>query len=77
MKSQQILSVINIAKSFGVLPSQVVHLDNEYTAYCFDEACAYILNKMTGDDAKTPRFEEDKDVVRNNTTLEMMLEGKL
>lgn len=28
--------------------------DDAYTAYCFDEACAYILGQI--DDKKTPRF---------------------
>ena len=28
--------------------------DDSYTAYCFDEACAYILGQI--DDKKTPRF---------------------
>lgn len=52
-------------------------MDNEYTAYCFDEACTYIYTQMAGEDGKTPRFEEDMEVVRKNSALNMMLNGEL
>lgn len=77
MKKERILSVIAIATTFGSLPSEVMHIKDEYTAFCFDEACTYITNMMRGEDQKTPRFEEDEDVVRRNTTLEMMMNGTL
>lgn len=27
-------------------PSEVIHLEDEYTAFCFDEACLYISLQM-------------------------------
>ena len=30
---------------------------DDYTAYCFDEACMYILQEIR--DKKTPRFKDD------------------
>lgn len=41
---------------------------DEYTAYCFDEACAYIKVKMSGEDKVKPRFKvstkEDKTIAK-------------
>jgi hypothetical protein len=34
------------AKIWGVRPSELLCLDDSYTAYCFDEACAYVSNLL-------------------------------
>jgi len=46
----------------------VLNLDNDYEAYCFNEACAYILTKLENEE--TPHFEEDK---KQNSLLAKML----
>lgn len=73
MKNQQILSVINTSITFGVLPSEVMRLEDNYAAYCFDEACAYMYKQIQ--DGKTPKFEEDKDLVRQNPLLQKMIDN--
>ena len=37
-------------------PSELLGIDDEYTAFCFDEACAYIVAQMR--DGKEPRFRK-------------------
>ncbi|BCZ46936.1 hypothetical protein psyc5s11_30030 [Clostridium gelidum] len=49
------------------MPSQIINLTNEYEAFCFDEACSYILNELGKEDAKEPKF--DVDVPNNNDDL--------
>ena len=36
-------------------PSNILGIDDEYTSFCFDEACAYIMSKI--DDGKKPKFD--------------------
>ncbi|MCI9274194.1 MAG: hypothetical protein HFE39_09640 [Clostridiales bacterium] len=55
MSSKRLLPLINLAKRYGVRPSEMLKLDDSYIAYCFDEAAAYIdARVMNGDQ---PRYE--------------------
>lgn len=59
-----------MAKQYKQKPSNIVNIDNDYEAFCFDEACAYILAEMQKENAKEPNF--DINVVekpRNNADL--------
>lgn len=48
---------------YQVLPSQVMRIDDDYTAYCFDEACAFIMSEINqGKDPNFKKFEIDKKV---------------
>lgn len=49
------MSVLAQSQRFGMLPSQIMRIDDEYTAYCFDEACALIMSKL--DNKEEIRFE--------------------
>ena len=46
--------MIAIAKEFGCLPSQVMSIDDEYTAYCFNEACMNVLTRLKNNE--TPHY---------------------
>ena len=35
-----------------------MHIDNDYTAFCFDEACLYIINQL--ENKKKPHFIDEK-----------------
>ena len=65
------MRVINQANRFNKLPSEIARIYNEYEAFCFDEACDYIIRQL--EDKKTPRWREDrqskKDVRSNNLQL--------
>ena len=41
--------------SYKVLPSTLLGLTDEYTSYCFNEACLYILNRIKNGDE--PQFK--------------------
>ena len=39
-------------------PSKILGIDDEYTAYCLDEACALIISKIDNDEE--PKFDKKK-----------------
>ena len=39
-----------------IRPSELMDISDAYTAFCFDEACAYILNELK--DGKEPIFKK-------------------
>lgn len=71
LRSRDIVSFLGVVEKFGGRPSEVIGVvDDEYTAYCFDEACLYILNMLN--DNKKPMFDDDKEQqksdIKNNYT---------
>ena len=56
MASERILSVISISKKYKTRPSEVIGISDTYTAFCFDEACLYILSMI--EDGKEPVFKK-------------------
>lgn len=51
------MRVINQSQKFNKLPSEIIRLEDEYTAFCFDEACMYIISQLEND--KNPTWTED------------------
>lgn len=49
------------SKLFKCLPSEVIGIDREdtYTAYCFNEACLYIMVHL--DNGEKPKYTEMRD----------------
>ena len=45
-------------------PSELLEIEDAYTAFCFDEACAYIISELQ--DKKEPIIQKGKD--KNNNT---------
>lgn len=43
---------------FNKLPSEVVHIDDDYVAFCFNEACLHIINQL--ENKKKPHFKDEK-----------------
>lgn len=61
MKSKRIESVISIAVRYDVRPSEVMGIKDDYTAFCFDEACCYIQNKLESlEEGEYPMYDEYK-----------------
>lgn len=49
-----------MAKLYHKMPSEIINIECEYDAYCFNEACAYITSKIK--DGEKPKFvKKDKD----------------
>ena len=40
------MRVINQALKFNKLPSEIARIHQEYEAFCFDEACEYIIKQL-------------------------------
>ena len=56
MQSRKVTSVIAQAKLYNIRPSEVLFIEDEYTAYCFDEACALIRIKL--ENGEEPIFRD-------------------
>lgn len=52
-----------MSKLYRVRPSELVGIVDTYTAFCFDEACAYITSRIK--DGEQPDF-----TVKENKSLE-------
>lgn len=52
------MRIISLAKVYKKLPSEILGIDDEYTSFCFDEACAYITDRLQ--DKKRPQWEDEK-----------------
>ncbi len=61
------MSVLAMAKNYNQRPSQIINLTGEYEAFCFDEACTYIVSELNKEDAKEPNF--DLESPKNNDDL--------
>lgn len=44
--SKEILPLLVMVKRYKKLPSELMSIEDDYTAYCFNEACAFILGKL-------------------------------
>ena len=54
-------------------PSEILGIDDEYTAYCLDEACALIISKIDNDEEpnfnKKEKKKESKKVEKKRTRM--------
>lgn len=56
---------MQMSRIYNCQPSQILRIKDEYTAYCFDEACALIISRI--DDGEEPKFnDEDKKEKQKN-----------
>lgn len=49
-----------------IRPSELMDISDAYTAFCFDEACAYILKELK--DGKEPIFKKESNNDSNNSS---------
>lgn len=55
-----------MAKQYKQRPSEIIGITNNYEAFCFDEACTYILSEISKEDAREPRFVDNEQVNKQN-----------
>lgn len=48
------MSVLAMSKRFNQRPSSIIEVEDDYTAFCFDEACTFIMTQL----------ENGKEIVR-------------
>lgn len=69
------MSIITMSQLYKEKPSSIIGLNNgTYEAFCFDEACMYIMNKIQEEDNPKPRFidDEDRNKQNNNDVIEWL-----
>lgn len=44
------MMLLGVAQRYSKRPSELLDIGDPYTAYCFDEACAYIMNRIDAGD---------------------------
>lgn len=49
----------------GCRPSEIMGIEDPYTAFCFDEACSYIVQKIT--DGEEPIIKEHEKKSNNQS----------
>lgn len=55
-----------MSNKFGKLPSEVLKIEDEYTAFCFDEVCSHILAKL--ESGEKPDYNFDKKTQQTKKT---------
>lgn len=55
-----------MAKQFDCRPSELIEIEDNYTAFCFDEACVLIQSKL--EDKQKPHFKKQDE--ENKKTIE-------
>ena len=56
-----------MSKQYGCRPSEMLGIDDSYTAFCFDEACGCILvHLMNEEEANYLEFDEKGEVKENH-----------
>lgn len=64
--------MLSIAKRYNKSPSEILNIQSDYVAFCFDEACSVLLSWLEA--GKTPKFIEEpmqKQVVKYSSFSEM------
>lgn len=54
-------------------PSQVLNLTNDYEAFCFDEACTFIINKL--EEKEEPWFDDSEEQKNNDNIIDFFNEN--
>ena len=70
VQSKRVQSVLAMSKMYHVRPSQILNLEDEYTAFCFDEACANIIAHLQ--DGDKPIWIEDRKVKHYSTFTDLL-----
>lgn len=58
-----------MATQYNQRPSKLINLYDEYEAFCFDEACAYIISELSKEDAKEPNFDINQNPINNDDII--------
>lgn len=59
-----------MARIYKLRPSQILNIENDYDAFCFDEACDYILSELSKEKSRTPKWEDEKQDIREKKSME-------
>lgn len=51
------MRVISIANRFKKLPSEILRIEDSYTAFCFDEVCDFLITNIENE--RYPIFKDE------------------
>ena len=77
MQSSEVVRLIVIANRYNKLPSEILKIEEEYTAFCLDEACAYIHAQLEKEDAKPRWIDKQEEEKKNGLEYLMELQYRL
>lgn len=60
--------MLGLANVYKCRPSTFLGIEDTYTSFCFDEACAYITKRL--EDGEKPEFEQIKETKKYNSFTE-------
>lgn len=46
VRSRSLNRILNLSAAQGKDPSEIMGIEDEYTAFCFNEACTYIVTQI-------------------------------
>lgn len=69
------MRVINQSIKYNKLPSEILRIDDEYIAFCFDEACMYIQAEI--EKGNKPKWEDEKLSIEEERSLSFNLAQQL
>lgn len=58
--SKDILRILSLAKRNRQNPSDILGIEDEYAAFCFDEACSLIMYELEKEKAPQPRWTKEE-----------------
>lgn len=56
VKSKGIFRIIKLSRDYKKTPSEIMNIEDEYTAFCLNEACNEIEEMLRDKDCPPPRF---------------------
>ena len=68
--------IIEMARHYQKRPSEILGLDDEYIAYCFDEVCYFYVSKAMDDKGKIywNKIKWDSEVKKGNKNNNSFIE---
>ena len=70
------MNLLQMSRLYHSRPSKILGIDDEYTAYCLDEACAFIISKIDNETMSTKlvknnqaKKKESKKVEKKRTRM--------
>lgn len=56
VRTRRLLQLINMSNAYRCSPSQLLHVEEDYAAWCLDEACFFVKRKI--DEGEEPLFKK-------------------
>lgn len=69
------LRIINQSNKYKKLPSEILKIEDEYMAFCFDEACMYISNEL--EQGNKPKWGDEELTIEEERSLSFNLAQQL